>query len=77
MKNRKFDVILFNTPYLPTEEDEVIDSNLNYAFDGGLNEGYFISTSKENAADLIQTIQSGTKCRDGDIVYYHLEDNHN
>ena len=37
VKNRKFDVILFNTPYLPTEEDEVIDSNLNYAFDGGLN----------------------------------------
>ena len=37
VENRKFDVILFNTPYLPTEEDEVIDSNLNYAFDGGLN----------------------------------------
>jgi release factor glutamine methyltransferase len=35
VENRKFDVILFNTPYLPTEEDEVIDSNLNYAFDGG------------------------------------------
>ena len=37
VKNRKFDVILFNTPYLPTEKDEVIDDNLNYAFDGGLN----------------------------------------
>ena len=37
VKDRKFDVILFNTPYLPTEEDEVIDSNLNYAFDSGLN----------------------------------------
>ena len=35
--NRKFDVILFNTPYLPTEEGEVIDDTLNYAFDGGLN----------------------------------------
>ena len=37
VKNRKFDVILFNTPYLQTEKDEVIDDNLNYAFDGGLN----------------------------------------
>ena len=37
VKNRKFDVILFNTPYLPTEEGEVLDDTLNYAFDGGLN----------------------------------------
>lgn len=37
VKNSKFDVILFNTPYLPTEEDEVLDDTINYAFDGGLN----------------------------------------
>ena len=37
VKNIKFDVILFNTPYLPTEEDEVLDDTINYAFDGGLN----------------------------------------
>lgn len=37
VENRKFDVILFNTPYLPTEDDEVIDDTINYAFDGGLN----------------------------------------
>ena len=37
VKNRKVDVILFNTPYLPTEEDEVLDDTINYAFDGGLN----------------------------------------
>ena len=35
VKNEKFDVILFNTPYLPTCKDEIIDDNLNYAFDGG------------------------------------------
>ena len=34
VENRKFDVILFNTPYLPTEEDEVLDNTINYAFDG-------------------------------------------
>ncbi len=37
VKNRKFDVILFNTPYLPTDEGDIIEDNLNYAFDGGLN----------------------------------------
>ena len=35
LKNRKFDVIIFNTPYLPTCEEEVIDDELNFAFDGG------------------------------------------
>ncbi|ACV24417.1 HemK2/MTQ2 family protein methyltransferase [Methanocaldococcus fervens] len=30
-----FDVILFNPPYLPTSEDDLIDSYINYAFDGG------------------------------------------
>ena len=35
LENRKFDVILFNTPYLPTEENDIIDDDLNYAFDGG------------------------------------------
>lgn len=37
VKNRKFDVILFNFPYLPTDNDDIIDDNLNYAFDGGLD----------------------------------------
>ncbi len=37
VKNRKFDVILFNTPYLPTEEGEVLEDTINYAFDGGIN----------------------------------------
>jgi len=36
-KDQKFDVILFNTPYLPTEECEILEDNLNYAFDGGLD----------------------------------------
>ncbi|ADC69907.1 methylase [Methanocaldococcus sp. FS406-22] len=33
--NGKFDIILFNPPYLPTSEDDKINSYLNYAFDGG------------------------------------------
>ena len=30
-------VILFNTPYLPTEDGEVSEDTINYAFDGGLD----------------------------------------
>ncbi|MGL6298719.1 MAG: HemK2/MTQ2 family protein methyltransferase [Methanobacteriaceae archaeon] len=37
VKNRKFDVILFNLPYLPTSSEEILGDDLNYAFDGGLN----------------------------------------
>lgn len=37
VENRKFDVVLFNTPYLPTESDEILEDNLNFAFDGGEN----------------------------------------
>ena len=36
VKNKKFDVLLFNTPYLPTDTDDIIDDDLNYAFEGGL-----------------------------------------
>jgi release factor glutamine methyltransferase len=33
---QKFDLILFNTPYLPTEEDEILHDDLNAAWDGGI-----------------------------------------
>ena len=31
----RFDLVLFNPPYLPTTEDEVLEGWLNFAFDGG------------------------------------------
>lgn len=31
----RFDLVLFNPPYLPTAEDEVLKGWLNFAFDGG------------------------------------------
>ncbi len=64
LKNRKFDVILFNTPYLPTENVDVIDDNLNYAFDGGLNGrkviDKFLDEVKNhlNEKGIVQIIQS-------------------
>ena len=35
VEDEKFDLILFNTPYLPTDEDERIDDELEVAWDGG------------------------------------------
>jgi len=34
-KNRKFDYILFNPPYLPTTKSDKIKGKLNLALDGG------------------------------------------
>ena len=34
-KNEFFDVIVFNPPYLPTSKHERLNSQINYAFDGG------------------------------------------
>ena len=64
VENRKFDVILFNTPYLPTEDDEVIDDTINYAFDGGLNGrkviDLFLNEVENHLNDggIVQMIQS-------------------
>jgi release factor glutamine methyltransferase len=35
VQNEKFDLILFNTPYLPTSEEEMVDDELDAAWDGG------------------------------------------
>ena len=64
VENRKFDVILFNTPYLPTEDGDVIDDTLNYAFDGGLNGRKVIDMflnevgNHLNDGGIVQMIQS-------------------
>ena len=64
VKDEKFDLILFNTPYLPTEEDEKLDDELNAAFDGGL-EGRetidkFLDEVKDhlNEGGRVQLVQS-------------------
>lgn len=35
VENEKYDLILFNTPYLPTSEEERIEDELEAAWDGG------------------------------------------
>jgi release factor glutamine methyltransferase len=37
VKDEKFDLILFNTPYLPTDKDERVDDELEAAWDGGVD----------------------------------------
>ncbi|MDR3292377.1 MAG: methyltransferase [Methanobrevibacter sp.] len=37
VKNKNFDLILFNPPYLPTDKNDILEDNLNYAFDGGID----------------------------------------
>jgi release factor glutamine methyltransferase len=35
VQGEKFDLILFNTPYLPSDEDDVVGDDLDAAWDGG------------------------------------------
>lgn len=64
VKNEKFDVILFNTPYLPTDIDDIIDDDLNYAFDGGIDGRKVIDRFINEVSDylndkgIVQIIQS-------------------
>ncbi|MDR2623425.1 MAG: methyltransferase [Methanobrevibacter sp.] len=37
VQNKKFDLILFNPPYLPTDKNDILEDSLNYAFDGGID----------------------------------------
>lgn len=59
------------------DETTVTDEGQVIAFNDGWGKGYFISTSKENAADLIDTLKStGTRCLDDGIEWYHMKDSH-
>ena len=70
VKDKKFDVILFNTPYLPTDSDDIINDDLNYAFDGGLDGrkviDRFIKEAPNHLNDkgIIQMIQSSLSDND-------------
>ena len=70
VKDKKFDVILFNTPYLPTDSDDIINDDLNYAFDGGLDGRKVIDrfinevSNHLNDKGIVQTIQSSLSDND-------------
>ena len=70
VKDKKFDVILFNTPYLPTDPDDIINDDLNYAFDGGLDGRKVIDrfinevSNHLNDKGIVQIIQSSLSDND-------------
>jgi release factor glutamine methyltransferase len=70
VKDKKFDVILFNTPYLPTDSDDIINDDLNYAFDGGLDGRKVIDrfinqvSNHLNEKGIVQIIQSSLSDND-------------
>jgi release factor glutamine methyltransferase len=64
VEDEKFDLILFNTPYLPTNEDEMVDDELEAAWDGGKDGRDVINRFIEklpvhlNAGGRVQLVQS-------------------
>lgn len=58
-----FDVVAFNPPYLPTDEDDRVSGPLNLAFDGGLDGNVVVLRFAEQIAALAQ--------RPGEILVIH------
>ena len=64
VKDEKFDLILFNTPYLPTSEDEIVNGELDAAWNGGPNGreviDRFLAELKDhlNPGGKVQMVQS-------------------
>lgn len=64
VKGEKFDLILFNTPYLPTDDEEKINDELNAAWDGGVDGRMLINRFIEglphyfNQGGIVQMVQS-------------------
>lgn len=69
----RFDTILFNPPYLPTNEDEHVEGELDKAFDGGLDgravSDRFIKTAanflEENGVILLVSSSLASTGEDG------------
>lgn len=53
--DEKFDLILFNTPYLPTEDEELIEDELEAAWNGGKDGRLVINRFIEDLPNHIDT----------------------
>lgn len=77
--SEKYDVILFNTPYLPVTEDEHVDDDYSKAWDGGLDGRKVIDEFLKQAGNYLkdngklQIIQSSLS--DNDKTLEFLEEN--
>jgi release factor glutamine methyltransferase len=62
--NEKFDLVLFNTPYLPSDKDEIVDDHLDTAWNGGINGREVIDPFLDNVKNhlnnkgTVQLVQS-------------------
>ncbi|BDZ69982.1 HemK2/MTQ2 family protein methyltransferase [Methanobacterium petrolearium] len=54
VQDEKFDLILFNTPYLPTDEDERVDDELDAAWNGGVDGREVIDQFLEGLKDHLK-----------------------
>ena len=78
VQDEKFDIVLFNTPYLPTEEEEKLEGNINPAFDGGLDGRDTIDAFLDGVKDVlkkegrVQMVQSSLA--DNDKTLQRLKD---
>jgi release factor glutamine methyltransferase len=74
VQSEKFDLILFNTPYLPTSEDEKIHTEIDKAWDGGLDGRKVIDRFLEGLKDhlnpggRVQLVQSSLSDIDKTII---------
>lgn len=51
---KRFDLILFNPPYLPTSKEEKVPGWLNYAFDGGISGREILDRFLEEVKDYLK-----------------------
>ncbi|NYB52889.1 MAG: methyltransferase [Methanobacteriaceae archaeon] len=78
VEGEKFDLILFNTPYLPTSEDEKVNDELEAAWDGGKDGRKVIDQFLDDLRDhlnpggRVQLVQSSLS--DIDKTLQKLED---
>ena len=56
VKDKKFDVILFNTPYLPTDSEDIINDDLNYAVSNHLNDKGIVQIIQSSLSDNNRTL---------------------
>lgn len=76
--DRKFDLILFNTPYLPSADDEIVGDELDAAWDGGADGrqviDLFLNEVKNHlkSRGIVQLVQSSLS--DNDKTCQKLED---
>ncbi|GAB6055386.1 methyltransferase [Methanobacterium movens] len=69
VEGEKFDLIIFNTPYLPSSEDEIIEDDLDAAWNGGIDGRKVIDVFLDDLKDYL--------CKKGrvQLVQSSLSDN--